>query len=282
MTLPAPLMVVSAVVSIQLGSALAAQLFPVLGAAGTVAWRLGFAALILLAFSRPRPDLSDRRAVAELVLFGAVIAVMNSMFYLAIARVPLGVVVAIEFLGPLGLAAWTATRWQERVWVGLALLGVGLVTPVDGSGYDPWGIAFAAAAGAGWAGFVVLARRVGVRHPGNSGIAVGMTIAALLMAPFAIAPAPTLFTDAAVLATMVAVAVLSTAVPFSLEFRALRRLSATAYGTLISLEPAVAAVAGALVLGQSPGRAGLLAIALVTVAAVGSALTRRPPDAAAD
>lgn len=275
-TVPAPILVLAAIVSIQVGSALAAQLFPALGALGTVAWRLAFAALMLLLVSRPRPDFSNRSAVVAVVVFGLAIAAMNALFYLAIERVPLGVVVAVEFLGPLGLAAWTARRWRERVWVALALLGVVLVTPVDGTGYDALGLLFAALAGIGWAGFVLLSTRVGACYPGNSGIALGMAVGALLLAPMAIASAPVLFTRFDVLATMLAVAVFSTALPFSLEFHALRRVSPTVYGTLIALEPAAATVAGAWLLDQAPSAMALLAVGLVTLAAIGSTLSREP------
>ncbi len=264
----------AAIVSIQVGSALAAQLFPTLGALGTVAWRLAFAALMLLLVSRPRPDFSSRAAIMAVLVFGFAIATMNALFYLAIERVPLGVVVAIEFLGPLGLAAWSAKRWQERVWVALALLGVALVTPFDGAGYDALGIAFAALAGIGWASFVLLSTRVGTLYPGNSGIALGMAVGAVLLAPLAVVSAPVLFTRVDVLVTMLAVAVFSTAVPFSLEFHALRRVSPTVYGTLIALEPAAATVAGALLLDQAPGGRALLAVGLVTAAAIGSTFSK--------
>ncbi|MEE4300227.1 MAG: EamA family transporter, partial [Pseudomonadales bacterium] len=239
-------MVLAAIVSIQVGSALAAQLFPALGAFGTVAWRLAFAALMLVLVSRPRLDLANRSAVVAVAVFGVAIATMNALFYLAIERVPLGVVVVIEFLGPLGLAAWSARRWRERIWVALALLGVGLVTPFDGAGYDPLGMLFAALAGIGWASFVLLSTRVGALYPGNSGIALGMTVGALLLAPMAVVSAPVLFTQGGVLVAMLAVALFSTALPFSLEFHAIRRVSPTVYGTLIALEPAAATVAGAL------------------------------------
>ncbi|MEE4360964.1 MAG: EamA family transporter, partial [Pseudomonadales bacterium] len=225
--MPAPLMVLVAIVSIQAGSALAVQLFSELGALGTVAWRLVLAALILLAISRPRLDLTDRLAVRTVLVFGLAIAAMNALFYLAIARVPLGVVVAIEFLGPLGLAAFTAKRWRERAWVGLALTGVVLVTPWAGTGYDLLGMVFAALAGAGWASFVLLSTRVGALHPGNHGIALGMAVAALVLSPMAILSVPALVTQPGALVTLLAVALLSTAIPFSLEFHALKRISAT-------------------------------------------------------
>ena len=279
MSVPAPLMILTSIVSIQAGSALAVQLFPTVGALGTVAWRLAFAAVILLLISRPRPDFSDRGALAAVVVFGCAIAAMNALFYLALERVPLGLVVAIEFLGPLGLAALQARRWRERLWVVLALLGVGLVTPFDGEGQDPLGILFAALAGVGWASFVVLSTRVGARYAGNTGIALGMAVGALLLAPAAVTSAPALFSGREVLLTLLGVALLSTAIPFSLEFHALRRVPAMVYGTLVALEPAAAAVAGAVVLGQTPDAKAVAATGLVTLAALGSTLTRARPGA---
>ena len=275
---PAPAMVLTAIVSIQVGAALATKLFPVLGALGTVSYRVLFAALVLMLVCRPRVYLSSGRNLLLLLAFGGVIAAMNALFYLAIERVPLGIVVAIEFLGPLGLAAVTSTRWLERVWVGLALSGVVLLAPFSGGGFDPVGLIYATLAGIGWAGFVVLSVRVGRVFAGSSGIALGMSVATILLLPFAVGPAPALFSSATLLAVMVGVALLSTAIPFSLEFHALKRLTPTVYGTLISLEPAVAAMVGALILGEVLGGRGLLAVGCVTVAAVGITLTKRRPS----
>jgi inner membrane transporter RhtA len=271
-------MVLTAIVSIQVGAALATKLFPVLGALGTVSYRVLFAALVLMLVCRPRVYLSSGRNLLLLLAFGGVIAAMNALFYLAIERVPLGIVVAIEFLGPLGLAAVTSTRWLERVWMGLALLGVALLAPFSGGGFDPVGLIYATLAGVGWAGFVVLSVRVGRVFTGSSGIALGMSVATILLLPFAVGPAPALFSSATLLAVMVGVALLSTAIPFSLEFHALKRLTPTVYGALISLEPAVAAMVGALVLGEVLGGRGLLAVGCVTVAAVGSTLKKRRPS----
>lgn len=271
---PPPLLVLTAIVSIQVGTALASGLFPALGALGTVAWRIAIAALVLLAVVRPRVLVPSRRQVGLLLLFGVVIASMNALFYLAVDRLPLGVVVAVEFLGPLGLGAVMSRRNVERLWVALALLGVALLAPFSGTGYDPVGLAFAAGAGLGWAGFVLLSARVAGAFDGATGLALGMTVAALVLAPLAWSPAGTLLADPTLIAATVAVALLSTAIPFSLEFHALKRLSATAYGVLIALEPAVAAVVGAIMLGERLEARGLAAVVCVTVAALGVTLTR--------
>ena len=278
-TVPAPLMVLTAITSIQIGSALAAGLFETIGAPATVAWRLLLAAAFLLIATRPRLPKLDARAVAAIGAFGVVIATMNTLFYLAIERVPLGVVVTIEFLGPLGVAAWKSTRWLDRAWVALALSGVALLAPVGEIDLDLLGLSYAALAGAGWAGFVLLSAPVARRFRGNSGIALGMTLGALLTLPFGLPQTGAVFADLSIIGTLAAVALLSTAVPFSLEFQALKRLSATVYGTLIALEPAAAAAAGALILGESLGIRSLLALVLVSAAALGQALTaeREPP-----
>lgn len=277
MLVPAPIMVLTSVVSIQVGAALATHLFVDLGAMGTVAWRMLIAAAVLMLIVRPRLFFGSRQNLLLLLVFGIVLASMNAFFYLAIERVPLGIVVAVEFLGPLGLAAFTSRRWLERFWVALALLGVMLLAPFSGGGYDPLGLGYAVIAGLGWAAFVVLSVRVGRVLAGSSGIALGMCVAALLLLPFAVAPGPALFSSAKLLAVMLGVALLSTAIPMSLEFNALRRITPTMYGVLIALEPAVAASVGALMLGQSLGGRGSIAVGCVTLAAIGITLTRRDP-----
>ena len=208
-------MVLTAIASIQIGSALAAQLFETIGALGTVAWRLSFAALFLIAATRPRLPKDWRAALPSILTFGAVIGTMNALFYMAVERVPLGIVVTIEFLGPLGVAAWRSTRWLDRTWVALALIGVALLAPIGASALDPVGLLLAALAGAAWAGFVLLSAPIAKRMPGNSGLTFGMGIAALLTLPFGIAPAAIVFTDPLTLGTLIAVALLSTAIPFA-------------------------------------------------------------------
>ena len=275
MNVPPPLMVLTAIASIQIGSALAAQLFETIGALGTVAWRLSFAALFLIAATRPRLPKDWRAALPSILTFGAVIGTMNALFYMAVERVPLGIVVTIEFLGPLGVAAWRSTRWLDRAWVALALLGVALLAPIGASALDPVGLLLAALAGAAWAGFVLLSAPIAKRMPGNSGLTFGMGIAALLTLPFGIAPAAIVFTDPLTLGTLIAVALLSTAIPFSLEFQALKRMSATIYGTLIALEPGAAALAGAWILDESLTLRSFAALLCVSTAALGQALTAK-------
>jgi inner membrane transporter RhtA len=246
---PAGLLLVS-IVSIQLGAAVAVNLFPGLGTVGTAFLRLAFAAVMLIAATRHTIAWSARRHAGALLLYGTILGVMNLSFYGAIARIPLGIAVAIEFVGPLGLAAATSRRGRDFAWIGLAVLGILLLTPEIGTALDPLGVALAGVTGLCWAGFTVMSQRIGRSLPGNSGLAIGMAVA-------------------------LAVAILSTALPLSLEFEALKRMTARAYGILVTLEPVVAAIVGALLLGQAMGLQGLLAVACVTAAALGVTISDR-------
>jgi inner membrane transporter RhtA len=264
---PPPGLVLGSIVSIQIGAALAVHLFPALGPAGTVFLRVALSAVLLMLSVRPA---LDRRMFAQgwpLLAFGCAIGGMNLCFYEAIARIPLGTAVTIGFLGPLGMAALTSRRAMDFLWIALALAGVGALAPRLGQALDPWGVLLAAIAAAGWACFIVLSRRVGQLCPGGSGLALGMVVAALFLAPFAGASAA-LF-DPLLLAGALAVAVLSTTLPFTLEFAALQRMSARTYGVLVTLEPAVAVVVGAALLAQPVGGRTLVAVGCVMAAALG-------------
>lgn len=271
---PPPALLLVSIVSIQLGAAVAVQLFETLGPFGTTFLRLAFSALILLAASRARFSPDARRHVGLLVLFGFVIAATNMCFYGAISRIPLGIAVAIEFIGPLGVAALTSRRPTHFAWIALAVAGLVLLTPNIGGDLDPVGVAFALAAGAGWASFVLLSPRVGGRV-GGSALALAMPVAALFSLPFALAAGGLERLDPGLLAGALVVAVLSTALPLSLEFEALRRMTARAYGIIVTLEPVAAAVVGAVILGQALPANAFVAIACVTAAAVGVTLTDR-------
>jgi inner membrane transporter RhtA len=272
--LPPPGLLLVSIVSIQLGAAIAVHLFATLGPSGTVFLRVAFSAVLLLVAGRRRIDSSARRHVGLVVLLGCVIGAMNLCFYGAIDRIPLGIAVAIEFIGPLGVAAATSRRPQHFLWIGLAVAGLALLTPSIGMDLDPVGVGLALAAGAGWASFVLIGPRVG-RAVGSAGLALAMLAAGLFTLPFALAARGLERLDPAVLAGALGVAVLSTALPLSLEFEALRRMTARAYGVIVTLEPVVAALIGAVVLGQALPPSALLAIACVTGAAVGVTLTDR-------
>jgi inner membrane transporter RhtA len=272
---PPPALLLVSIVSIQLGAAIAVNLFPALGTVGTAFLRLAFAAALLLVVTRRTIAWGARRHAGALLLYGAILGVMNLSFYGAIARIPLGIAVAIEFIGPLGLAAATSRRAIHFAWIGLAVLGIVLLTPQIGSALDPLGVALAGATGLCWAAFTVMSQRVGRALPGNSGLAIGMAVAAFVVLPVEMAVGGLGGLNPGVLALAIAVAALSTALPLSLEFEALKRMTARSYGIVVTLEPAVAAIVGAVLLGQAMGLAGVLAVACVTVAALGVTISDR-------
>jgi len=277
-TFPPPGLLLLSIVSIQVGAALATHLFPILGAAGTVAMRIIFSALLLGLAARSRLRTFTQTFVSHwglLLLFGLCLAAMNFFFYQAIARIPLGAAVAFEFVGPLSVAALTSRRLSHFAWIALAALGIALLSPLSGVDLDPIGITFALLAGIGWALFIVLAARVGNRIPGNDGLVMGMAVAALLMIPFAAPVVTTLVSKPLVLLAALGVALLSTTIPFSLEFEALKRMPPRTYGVLVSLEPGVAVVVGLLVLGERIGLQGTVAVACVVVAAIGITVSDR-------
>ena len=275
---PPPGLLLVSIVSIQLGAAIAVHLFETLGPIGTVFLRLAFSAVLLLVSARRRIGASARRHVGLLVLFGCVIGAMNMCFYGAIARIPLGIAVAIEFVGPLGVAVLMSRRIWEFLWIGLAVAGLVLLTPSIGTDLDPVGVGLALAAGAGWASFILISPRVG-RDVGGSGLALAMGVAGLFVLPFELAAGGLGRLDLGLLAGALAVAILSTALPLSLEFEALRRMSARAYGVTVTMEPVVAALVGVIVLGQALPSNGVLAIACVTAAAIGVTLSDRRGEA---
>ena len=279
---PAPLLVLGGVVSVQLGAAIAKQLFPRIGPEGTVMLRLVAGALLLWLVVRP-----TRRVLAGLDLrltlaFGAVLAAMNLSFYLAIARIPLGVAVALEFLGPLG-------RCPRRCSSGTRARGGGTrrgrrpAADRGRGGADrrraprPSGIVFALVAGVLWAGYILLSRRVGAATPGLAGLAGAATVAGVLLLPVGIATAGARLADPVPLALGAAVGLLSAAVPYGLELVALRTLPAATFAVLMSLEPAVGALAGFAVLRERLSLAEIAGVLLVCVASVAATRSRATP-----
>jgi inner membrane transporter RhtA len=274
---PAPLLVVGAAFSVQGGAALATTAFDEAGPLGFVWLRVAFASLILAALSaRSLPRL--RSLPLGLVLAtGGSVALMNACFYQAIDRIPLGSAVTIEFLGPLAVAVAGSRRPLDFLWIALAGCGVALLgsPSVD---LDPAGIGFALAAAAGWAAYIVLAKRLLSRAPLVAGLTATLLVAAVLLAPLGLAAGGSGLVGGGVLATGVAVAVLGSVLPFALGLLALRRVPTSTFGILQSLEPAVAALVGAVALAQVPGVLEALAIVFVSVASAGaSARAPRPP-----
>jgi inner membrane transporter RhtA len=265
-------LVVTAVASLQFGAGFAATLFDDLGPAGAAFLRLLVAAAVLLALWRPRLRGRPAGDLRLAVLFGLTLGAMNVAIYESFARIPLGIAVTIEFVGPLGVAVALSRRRLDVLWVVLAAAGILLLA--DGGGgasLDPLGIVFALAAGAAWAAYILLSQRTGQAWPGGSGLAVAMAVGALLAAPLGIAQAQGALLRPELLAAGAAVALASSVIPYSFELEALRRLPARVFGILMSLEPAVAALAGLVVLGQALSLRDWLAIGLVVVASAGAA-----------
>jgi len=273
-------LVVAAVSSLQLGAAFAVTLFDELGSAGAALLRLGIAALVLLAVWRPRIS-SPPTPRSDLLLacaFGVALGTMNWAIYGAMERIPIGVAVTIEFAGPLGLAVALSRRALDLTWIGLAAAGILLLTnPFGTSDLDSAGIAFALLAAAAWAAYIPTSARTGTLFPGGRGLAIAMGVGALLVAPAGIAQGGERLVEPALLAQGAVVALASSVIPYSLELESLRRIPARVFGVLMSLEPAVAALAGFVVLGQALGATELAAIALVVAASAGASAGAEGP-----
>jgi inner membrane transporter RhtA len=266
-------LVVLGILSVQIGAALAKGLFPVLGPYGTVFLRLALAALILVVAWRPRVRGHRGRDYLLVLLFGLVFAVMNMSFYAAIDRLPLGVAVTVEFVGPLGVAVFGSRRLLDLLWAVLAAGGIVLLTPlagVSGAQIDPLGLALALLAGLCWAAYILVSVRVGRSFPGGTGLALATAVGAVLVAPFGIWQGGPQLLDWPLLAIGAAVALLSSVIPYSFELEALRKLPARVFGVLMSIEPGIAAVVGFAVLGEALGERELLALGLITAASIGA------------
>ncbi|WP_411151474.1 EamA family transporter [Streptomyces sp. A30] len=261
-------------VSVQFGGALAVTLMPRAGALGVVTLRLLAAAVVLLLICRPRLRGHSRADWGTVVVFGLTMAAMNGLFYQAVDRIPLGPAVTLEVLGPLALSVLASRRALNLVWAGLALAGVFLLGGGGFSDLDPIGVAFALGAGAMWASYIVFSARTGRRFPQADGLALAMAVAAVAFLPLGIAESGTKLLDPTTIALGSAVAVLSSVLPYTLELLALRRLPASTFAIMMSLEPALAATAGFLILDQTLTTIESAAIALVIVASMGAVRTQ--------
>ena len=278
------LAVLGAVTALGLGTSWAKHaLFPAIGAQGTTALRVGFSALLLLPIWRPwrrplRPG--DARAI---VLYGTTLGLMNLSFYMALRTIPFGLAVAIEFAGPLTVAVLSSRRVVDFVWVALAASGLALLLPfgVGDSHLDPVGVLWALAAATLWGLYIVFGKRLGHLHAGHS-VAMGLSMAALVVLPVGVWHAGTALLAPAVLGVGLCVAAISSAIPISLEMVALKRLPKEAFGIMISMEPAVAALLALGLLGERLSVTQSLAIALVMGASVGCAITARARPAAVE
>jgi inner membrane transporter RhtA len=265
---PVPL-VLTGICSVQVGAAVGATIFDEVGASGATLLRLGMAALVAAVVFRPDPrghSLADLRLGA---LLGLTLGVMNLAFYEALDRMPLGVAVTIEFAGPLGVAVALSRRRLDYVWAGLAAAGIVLLADPGGGGLDPAGLALILLAAACWAGYILLSQRVGRVFPGTRGIGLALVVAAVVPIGPGIAQGGAELLEPRFLLIGLLVGVASSVIPYTLETEALRRMPAHAFGVLMSLEPAVAALAGLLILRQELGGRELVAMALVVTASIG-------------
>ncbi len=259
-------------VSLSIGTSFAKSLFPAVGAEGTTLYRLVFATLMLMAFWRPWRRSWVWADAWPLGLYGVTLGVMNLLFYNAIKTIPFGLAIAIEFTGPLAVALWTSRRAKDLVWVALAVVGLGLILPLPGASdaLDPTGMAFALAAGACWALYIVFGQRVAKRY-GAMATPMGMLAAALVVTPFGLYEAGSALLNTQWLAAGLAVALLSSAIPYTLEMYALNHLPKNTFSVLLSLEPAVGALAGWLVLSERLSTSQWAAMAFIIGACMGSA-----------
>ena len=282
--MPPSVLVLTGVVSVQVGAGLAARLFTQIPPAAVTALRLWTAAaLMVVVGARPlRQNLAalvrrrSWRDAAVVAAFGLTLAVMNYSIYQAFARIPLGIAVTIEFLGPLAVAVATSRRLIDLLWVALAGAGVALLTGTGnpaggGHGTDLIGLAFALLAGTAWAAYIILSRATGRRFPGASGLTIAMLVAAVVIVPVGVTAGRGALLRPSILATGLAIGLLSSIIPYTLELEALRRIPARVFGIWMSLEPAVAALVGLVMLGEALAVSEWAAIVCVMAACAGAA-----------
>ncbi|AOT10353.1 EamA family transporter [Pseudoalteromonas luteoviolacea] len=264
-----------AMITIQSGASIAKQLFPHVGPEGTTAYRLGFSALILCLVFKPWRKLpTNWRPV---ILYGLSLGVMNLTFYYAIARIPLGIGVALEFIGPLAVALFASKRKRDYLWVLLATVGIFLLLPDINSvdGLDPIGVILALTAGACWAGYIIFGKKTGSQGSGGMAVALGMSVAAIAVVPYGIISQGSALLNWSLIPLGIAIALLSSALPYTLEMIALKNIPAQGFSIMVSLEPAIAALAGLLILGELLTIWQWTAILLVIAASVGSSISTK-------
>lgn len=264
---PAPMLMLVGMVSTQLGAAFAKQLFGTVGPAAMTVLRLGFAAVVLLLFWRPSPRL-DRRTASAVAVLGIAIAGMNLCFYLAMARMPVGVALTVGMAGPLTVAALSSRRGRDRLWAVLAGCGIALLG-WQGGAAGITGLLIALACAVFWGAYVPLSARVGALLPGGDGLALAMAFGTLCVLPAGLSEGGSALADPAVLAFGFGVAMLSSLVPYTCEMETLRRVSALVFGVLLSLEPAIGALVALLVLHETISPLQTLGLAAVVVASIG-------------
>lgn len=269
--------VLVAIVSVQFGAAVAKSLFPALGATATAGVRISLSAAMLLVAFRPPVSRLTREQWIAVIPYGMTLGAMNALFYLALARVPLGLAVTLEFIGPLGVAVAHSHRALDLLWVLMAAVGIVLIAPWHAHGIDPVGALFALLAGGCWAAYILLGGRLSKLLPGGAAVATGMIVATLTIAPFAIAGGGLSRLTLPMLGAGAVVALLSSALPYTCEMHALRTMPSKTFSIFMSLEPAVAALAGLAFLGEHLAAAQWSSVALVIGASAGAAIAGREP-----
>ena len=267
---PAQVLVLGAAFSVQAGAAVAKSLLPTLGPAGVVFLRLAFGSLALWAIGRPRLSERTRRELWLVAALGVTLVSMNLLFYEALERLPLGVAVTVEFVGPLAVAVLGSRRLLDGVWIALAALGIALLADGGGGSVHITGLLFAVLAGVCWGLYIILGTRVGRVFPGSTGLAPAMAIGALLALPWGVLSAGHHLRDPQLVGAGVGVGLLCSALPWSLELEAMRRLPTQVFGVLMSLEPAVAALSGFVLLGEHLRVRAWVALVFVVIASAGA------------
>jgi len=275
--IPAHVLVIGSISSVQVGAAWATTIFNAVGASGACLLRLASASVVMLVVTRPKLRSLTRQQALTACALGLILAVMNLTFYEAISRIPLGTAVTIEFVGPLLVALLGSRHRRDLLWAALAAGGIVALCHGIAHGTDVLGLVLAAMAGLCWAGYILVQAQLGKAFRDSSGLALAMTGAAFVALPFGASAGAGNLLVAGTLGTGVAVGMLSSAIPYSLELKALRSLSTATFGVLMSLEPAAAALAGAVVIGQTITARDALGIGLVVVASLGASLTASPP-----
>ncbi len=279
LNLLAPIAVLGSVVSLCVGSSYAKSLFPILGAEGVTSYRVGFAALMLILFWRPWRIRLTKETAKRIFLYGVTLGAMNLCFYMAIRTLPMGIAIAIEFTGPLALAVFSSRRAIDFVWIGCAVVGLLLLLPLGqhAGGLDPTGLSFILAAAVLWALYIVFGQRAGSAHAGQV-TSLGLLVASFVVVPFGIVHSGTALLSPQWACLGLAVAFLSSAIPYSLEMYALKRLPKQTFGILLSTEPAVGAISGWLILGETLTTVQLIAITCIIIASIGSTATVKRED----
>jgi len=267
--------VILAIISVQGGAAIAKGLFPVIGPASTASLRIGISALILLAVNRPNLRTLTGQHWKAVIPYGLMLGAMNFVFYLAAERIPLGLAVALEFVGPLLVAVLGSKRKTDYLWVVLAAGGIALIAPWTAKGLDPMGVGLAILAGAFWAGYIIMGSAVSKVISGGTAVTVGMLVASIIIVPFGVASGGFEKLTIGLSLSGIALALLSSAIPFSLEMSALHKLPKKTFGILMSLEPAAAAICGLIFIHEVLSLKEWIAVMLIVLASLGAAVTAK-------